>query len=222
MSPKRSFQEIEIKLPVADLAALRGTLRRLRARQICPRTHECNTLYDTPGHGLRRRGQLIRIRTEHAATGSQATRSQGNDRAILTYKAPARFRKGAANSGTRVVRRRGFKVKEEYESVVTGSDQLARILRGLGLFPSFQYEKYRTTYLLPGTKGVKIELDETPIGNFVELEGSPSSIDRAACLLGYLPLNYIRDTYGALYLADCKRRGHKPGHMLFPKAKKLR
>ena len=219
MSGKRSFQEIEIKLPVADLATLRGGLKRLRAQEISPRTHELNTLYDTPGQNLRQRGRLIRIRTEKvAATVKRETwpRELG---AVLTYKGPARsqLRGRAATRGSR-----RFKIKEEAEVRVDQADQIDRILGGLGLHPTFHYEKYRTTYVLPGVKGVKIELDQTPIGNYVELEGSPSSIDRAAHLLGYGPADYIRDTYGALYLADCRRRGRKPGHMLFPKAKKLR
>ena len=54
-------EEIEIKLRVQDIAALRSRLKRLRAREITPRTHESNTLYDTPRQDLRRRGQLIRI-----------------------------------------------------------------------------------------------------------------------------------------------------------------
>jgi len=41
----------------------------------------------------------------------------------------------------------------------------------------FRYEKYRTTFRLPDSNawanGLLIELDETPIGTFVELEGPP-------------------------------------------------
>ena len=96
------------------------------------------------------------------------------------------------------------------------------ILRGLGLFPQFRYEKYRTTYILPRIGSLKIELDETPVGNFLELEGSPSSIDRAASALGYAPSDYIKSTYGSLYLAECRLCVRKPGDMLFQKGKKLR
>jgi len=52
----------------------------------------------------------------------------------------------------------------------------------------FRYEKYRTTFRLPDSNawanGLLIELDETPIGTFVELEGPAAAIDRAAEELG--------------------------------------
>jgi adenylate cyclase class 2 len=90
------------------------------------------------------------------------------------------------------------------------------------LNPSFRYEKFRTTYALPGIPGLKIELDETPVGTYLELEGPPAGIDRAARLLGYTRSDYMKETYGSLYLADCRRRNQKPGNMLFPITKKLR
>jgi len=213
------FREIEIKLRVSDLHEIRNTLRRVRAREISPRTHELNTLYDTPAQDLRRLGRLIRIRVEHITGGSKRKQVQGP--AVLTYKAPVRPSKEGKRA-TAAASRSRFKVKEEAEVSVTGASEMDRILRGLGLHPTFRYEKYRTTYLLPGIKNLKIELDETPVGDYLELEGSPASIDRAALRLGYAPSDYIQATYGALYLADCRRRGRKPGHMLFPNAKKLR
>jgi adenylate cyclase, class 2 len=213
------FREIEIKLRVSNLREIHKTLKRVRAREISPRTHERNTLYDTSAQDLRRRGRLIRIRVEHATGNSQTKQAQG--RAVLTYKAPVRPSKAGKRAAGPAPRSR-FKVKEEAEVSVTGADQMDRILRGLGLRPTFRYEKYRTTYLLPAIKDLKIELDETPVGDYLELEGSPASIDRAASRLGYAPSDYIQATYGALYLAHCRRRGRKPGHMRFANARKLR
>lgn len=217
MAPANHVHEIEIKLQVPNLGALRRTLKRLRARVISLRIHESNALYDTPDEDLRRRGQLIRIRTEQPAANSRMKRPKtknGGNAAILTYKGPiASPRKGTPWADLRA----RFKVREEAEVAVTGSGELDRILHALGLRPMFRYEKFRTTYALPRLKGVKIEVDETPMGNYLELEGSPSGIDRAASVLGYTPSDYIKATYGALYLADCRRRGRKPGDMLFPK-----
>jgi adenylate cyclase class IV len=99
---------------------------------------------------------------------------------------------------------------------------LARILSALGYLPVFRYEKFRTTYALPGISALKIELDETPMGTYLELEGSVAGIDRAACHLGYSRREYITGSYGALYLASCRRQGRKPGDMLFPPTKKMR
>jgi hypothetical protein len=54
------------------------------------------------------------------------------------------------------------------------------------------------------------------------LEGTVAAIDRAARLLGYGSKDYSKETYGSLYLAECRRLGQKPGNMLFPPTKKLR
>jgi hypothetical protein len=69
---------------------------------------------------------------------------------------------------------------------------------------------------------VKVEFDETPVGLFLELEGNADAIDRAAVRLGYSSADYLTSTYGAIYLADCRRRGRKPSNMLFPPTKKSR
>ena len=82
-------EEIEIKLRVPDVAALRSRLKHLRAREISPRTYESNTLYDTPRQDLRRRGQLIRIRIEQPASSFGKRRPNENAAAILTYKGPS-------------------------------------------------------------------------------------------------------------------------------------
>jgi adenylate cyclase, class 2 len=214
-------EEIEIKLRVPDVAALRSRLKHLRAREITPRTYESNTLYDTPRHDLRRRRQLIRIRIEQPASSFGKRRSKENAAALLTYKGPSSIR-DAIEPGRNSNTRSHFKIKEEAEVSVTGAGELARILGALGLHPVFRYEKFRTTYALPGVRGLKIELDETPVGTYLELEGPVAGIDRGARLLGYARNDYMTETYGSLNLAACRRRGRRPGDMLFPTTKKLR
>ena len=61
-------------------------------------------------------------------------------------------------------------------------------------------------------------LDETPIGMFMELEGTPTWIDRTARKLGFGQPDYITASYGRLYLDWCREHGVKPGNMVFPKA----
>lgn len=219
----RPHQEIEIKLRVSDLSSLRAVLRRVRAREIAPRTHESNTLFDTSGSDLRRRGRLIRIRIEREAPvpGWRRGKRRLTDPsiAILTYKGPPIRTNKPENSS----RPRGlYKIREEAEVKVMRADEMAAILGALGLRPTFSYEKYRTTYALPALHGLKLELDETPVGIFLELEGSPRAIDRAARLLGYGRQDYLTESYGALYLAACRRSGRKPTNMLFPPTKKSR
>src|SRR5258706_561472 len=115
-----------------------------------------------------------------------------------------------------------MKSNQEIETEISDAEQMRRILSALSLRPSFRYEKFRTTYVLKDLHNLKIELDETPIGTFLELEGSPSAINRAAKLLGYIPSQYITQTYGALYIADSRRHGLKPANMLFSLTKKTR
>jgi adenylate cyclase class 2 len=197
-------QETEIKLRVTDIRALRRRLKQLRAQMIIPRTFESNTLYDTTNKRLARKDQLIRVRAEGPCPSRKRTKSIRPTAFLLTFKGPMH---------TPDTRKR-YKIREEVEVNVSG-DGIIRILTALDLRPIFRYEKFRTTYVLPGIRNLKIEFDETPIGHFLELEGPPSAIDRAAGLLGYGREEYLTATYGGLYLADCRRRGQKPGNLLF-------
>ena len=117
-----------------------------------------------------------------------------------------------------------YKVREETEVEVLEGGNLTRIFEGLGMSGWFRYEKYRTTFRLPASKtwanGLLIELDETPIGTFVELEGPASAIDRAAEELGFAKHDYVLKNYLRLYMEDCRRKGEQPRHMVFPNRKK--
>jgi adenylate cyclase class 2 len=221
MSKSTHREEIEIKLRVPNLDALNLRLKKLRAKKISPRTHESNTLYDTASQRLRRRGQLIRVRTERPAGSHEEQHSTKKLAAILTYKGPTHSTRAASNRPSNKIRSH-FKIKNEAEVRVAEASELSTILRALGLRPAFRYEKFRTTYALCGLSQLKVELDETPVGTYLELEGPVTSIDRGARLLGYSREDYLKDSYGSLYLAECKRSGHKPGNMLFPPTKKLR
>jgi adenylate cyclase class 2 len=220
-SPRK--HEIEIKLCVKDVSALRHRLKQLRARVVFPRTHESNTLYDTPKKDLTRRGQLIRIRIEQPSFDRNRKVRSRPTNAILTYKGPPQSARTAIDKSSGCglhleparIQSGRYKIREEIEIAVSDGEQMRRILVALGLRPLFVYEKFRTTYVLPGVRGLKIELDETPIGTFLELEGAPPAIDRVAGRLGYTRADYVTQTYGALYIADCRRRGRKPANMLF-------
>src|SRR5579862_4447640 len=90
--------------------------------------------------------------------------------------------------------------------LLLGPDYLTA-LKALGFRPGFRYEKYRTSFRL---NSLHIDLDETPIGTFLELEGSHAAINRTARTLGFRPRDYLRSTYWTLYAADCRRRHRKP------------
>jgi adenylate cyclase class 2 len=211
--------EIEIKLRIIEPDVVRRRLRQLGAKRVVPRTFESNTLFDTPRNALKRKGQLIRVRIQRTADRTAEVPVNGATQAIVTYKGPARgpiSNKGKHNPRKPTGR---FKIKEEAEVSVDNAHRMTRILSALGLRPVFHYEKFRTTYSLPGVPNVKVEVDETPIGSFLELEGTASAIDRAARTLGFSKRDYISKTYGALYIADCRRRGVKSTGLLFPPTK---
>lgn len=222
MVASKAHLETEIKLRVTDVPALRRRLKQIRARVVTPRTYESNALYDTPKKDLARRGQLIRIRTVQLISPSARKIRTLPTKVLLTYKGPPPKSGMTIRQATDEPRSKSrYKVREEIEIVISDGEQMRRILGALGLCPLFRYEKFRTTYTIPTIRHLKIEVDETPIGTFVELEGSPPSIDRVAKLLGYGHSDYITQTYGALYIAHSRLHGHKPTNMLFPPTKKL-
>jgi len=123
---------------------------------------------------------------------------------VLTFKQPMVQRQA---SGRKLHLMGYTRSREEIEVEVAEAGNLTRIFEGLGMSGWFRYEKYRTTFRMPDSKawasGLLIELDETPIGNFVELEGPAAAIDRAAEELGfsrrdYVLTNYLRFVHGRL------------------------
>jgi adenylate cyclase class 2 len=91
----------------------------------------------------------------------------------------------------------------ETETEVANGDALATVFLSLGLVAAFRYEKWRTEW----TDGEgHCVVDETPIGDFAELEGSAEWIDRAALRLGIDPSQYITLSYGRLF--DLWRQQH--------------
>jgi adenylate cyclase, class 2 len=203
-------REIEVKLRVERVDEMLSRISRLGAARE-GRVLERNTLYDTPQADFRRLGRLLRIRIETPAP-SGAIRG-GRPGAVVTAKAPvpALGRKRQASR---------YKEKLEREVEIRKPREFRAALRAMGLRPSFRYEKYRATFRLRGLAGLHLCLDETPAGTFLELEGSPREIERAAQALGFAPRDYIRGSYWDVYAADCRRRGVKPRNMVFD-AKKI-
>jgi adenylate cyclase class 2 len=200
-----SKREIELKLRVDDLAGILGRLRKLAAVSR-GRVHEQNTLFDTPDSGFRRSGRLLRLRQQTPAPGNHVR--GGPTSAILTAKAPPL---PGPRSSTRA-KKRLYKEVQENEEHIKDPRRLSQALKGLGFRPGFRYEKYRTSFHL---HSLHLDFDETPVGTFLELEGTPTAINRTARALGFSPKDYIRSTYWTLYAGDCRRQHRKPQNMLF-------
>lgn len=178
-------KEVEIKFRIADLKALTRELKRARFHLDTPSTYEMNSLYDVAGQKLRRRGELFRLRRY----GSIWT---------LTHKS-----KDLAGR---------HKVRTELETKVENGAQMDAILRALGYSATFRYEKYRAEW--SDGKG-HVVVDETPIGNFGEIEGPARWIDRTAKLLGIERPDYVTDSYVGLFFAWKKKTRSGAKEMTF-------
>jgi adenylate cyclase class 2 len=131
------------------------------------------------------------------------------DGSWLTFKGPPR------QEGT-------FKVREELETALLDGRIVLRILEQIGMEAWFRYQKYREEYVVQCLKEprgkVHVALDETPIGNYVELEGPEDNIRSVASALGFDESEFLRDSYYALYLKFCRQFNVQPGYMIFPAA----
>jgi adenylate cyclase class 2 len=177
--------EVEIKFRIENLTSLTRALKRAGFKQITRSTHEMNSLYDLPGQELRQRGELLRLR-------------KYGEKWVLTHKS-----KGTAGR---------HKVRIELETHVENGQQMDQILRALGFAPTFRYEKYRAEW--SDGRG-HVVLDETPIGNFGEIEGPSRWIDRTARALGIPASNYITQTYALLFFDWKRRTRSKAAEMTF-------
>ena len=209
-------RETEIKLRVKDVRALRRVLPKLGARAVPGkggRVHELNVIFDTPGKKLAKQKQLLRIRRETPEASKESPSAKEAAQVRVTFKCPVKGRE----------LRGRHKVREEMETRVENGNVLTQIFDRLGYRPWLRYEKFRTTLALPKRKrwaqGLLIELDETPMGTFVELEGPPRAIDRVARKLGYSKRDYIVANYLELHREECRQRGQPPGDMVFRKGK---
>jgi adenylate cyclase class 2 len=165
--------ETEIKFRVDDPAGLTERLVAAGFQVQTPRSFESNVLYDTPDRRLRARTEILRIRQYAGHT-------------VLTHK---RLPDAGPGEDT-------HKHRIETETGVADGAALVQVFLSLGLQPAFEYEKWRTEWREGEGHCV---VDETPIGNFAELEGPADWIDRAAAKLAVNPSQYITLSYGRLF-----------------------
>jgi adenylate cyclase, class 2 len=208
---KKSNTEIEVKLRIGDRRGFLRQLTRLKAKLTRDRVHEMNTLYDTGDGQLARQGQMLRLRVERpagrepsAGGGRKFAKGRPANAGVLTFKGPVN---GAAAS-----KQGRYKIREEHELRISNPEEMPKIFQALGLRPWFRYEKFRSTFSLLGMTHLKLTLDETPIGLFVELEGERGEIDRAARMLGFARSDYINKSYGALFVEERGQAGPASGN----------
>ena len=168
--------EHELKIPVAELAPVRLRLEEAGARRLHPRLREANTLLDDADRSLATAESVLRVR-------------RVGDRSVLTFKGPASYR-GAV------------KGRREIELEVTSSELVLELLSALGYTPGMRYEKERESWTLGS---VRVDLDRTPMGDFVELEGPPHDLEAAAATVGLDPKSAVPGSYPSLWQEHRRR-----------------
>ncbi len=177
--------EREIKLRFDTPDDARAAVARTGATPLRGRRLQEDTLLDADDESLRRLRSVLRVRNE-------------GQRSLVTFKGPPQ-------PGP-------VKIREELETVVGDGDLMAQILERLGLHVWFRYQKYREEFAL---NDVVVAIDETPVGTFIEVEGTESGIAAAAHALGKGPADYILDSYHRLFLANRERLGFGGHDMVF-------
>ncbi len=186
MSRTGQHIEREVKFWVRDLPRVRQRLEALGARLVQPRVHERNLRFDTPDRALTRQRRVLRLRQDRRAT--------------LTYKGP-----GDAHAAVAT--------REEIEVPVGDFAAARRLLEALGYRVVLEYEKYRAVY---AWREALVMLDETPLGDFVEVEGpSEAAIRAVAADLGLTWEHRLTASYAALFDRLRARLHPRPAHLTF-------
>lgn len=139
--------EIEAKMKVDDLAAIRRRLKQQGAQRI-RQVVETNTFFDRPDRGLRSSDRGLRVRR-------MLNVDSASESAVMTFKGP---------------RQPGpLKSREELEITVDDPQTAILLLERLGFQTTLAFEKRRESWTL---QNCQVELDELPyLGSFVEIEG---------------------------------------------------
>lgn len=177
--------EREIKLRFDSADAARRAVLSIGARPLRPRRLQSDAVLDRDSGELRSSGCALRVRIE-------------GDRAFLTFK-------GTPQPSA-------MKLREELETSVGDGTLAIGIFERLGYRVSFRYEKFREEF---GLDDAVVAIDDTPIGTFVEIEGSAIAIETAAAALGRVPADYVTLSYRSLFVQYCSERGLERHDMLF-------
>lgn len=180
--------EREVKLRFADAVVARARVVATGAAVVRARRLQSDALFDTADGQLLARSCALRLRRD-------------GERFLITFKGPPQ-------PGP-------MKLREEHETPVGDGAVAQAILQGLGYAIRFRYEKYREEFALADAL---IAIDETPMGVFVEIEGSAGRIGEAAAALGCSAAEYITDSYRTLFAIHRQALGLPMADMVFPAA----
>jgi predicted adenylyl cyclase CyaB len=179
--------ERELKFAQVDHEALRARLLELEAERVAPPSDEHNWILDRQGE-LALAASVLRVR-------------QDGRGALITFKGPAAF-EGAA------------KVRRELELRIEDAAPALEMFAALGYGVVRRYEKIREEWRL-GSESIC--LDHTPIGDFVEFEGTKAEAVAKRC--GFDPAQAVGKSYLMLYADWVAAHPEAPGDMVFRQGK---
>lgn len=176
--------EIEAKMKVADLTAVRGKLSAAGAKRVGAYL-ERNTFFDRDDRSMLAADQGLRVRlTVDTETGAKVC--------TVTHKGP---------------RRHGpLKSREETELTADSDETAITLLGNLGFARVLSFEKRRESWAVGGCK---VELDEIPhLGTFVEVEGpSEAAVMKVRDALKLSDRPIVRASYIAMLITHLQEQG---------------
>ena len=101
---------------------------------------------------------------------------------------------------------------ESITAAVGDGGLLLHVFEELGFQVWFRYEKYREEF---AHEDVTVAIDETPVGVFVEIEGTERGISAMAAAMGRGPSDYILDSYRSLFVQRRDAFGLTGNDMVF-------
>ncbi len=176
--------ERELKFACDDLEAVRERLADLGAERQAAAAFEDNLVFDRGGE-IEKSGSVLRLRSDRRG-------------ARLTVKGPARFEEGV-------------KLRDEREISVSDAAEAQSLLEMLGYGVVQRYQKMREEWQLGG---VVAALDHTPIGDFVEFEGSKAAKVAERCSFEVEAAE--QRSYIHIYADHLREHPDAPPQMVFP------
>ena len=177
--------EREVKLRFSSVDEARAAVLSTGAVPLLGRRLQEDSLFDTPDDQLHGKRSALRLRREN-----------GSSR--ITFKGP--------------VQADEMKLREELETIIGDGDVVRRVFEELGLRVWFRCEKYREEF---SHQDVIVAIDETPVGVFVEIEGTEPGISEMTRLLGRTPADYILNSYYSLFQQHRNQTGSTDRDMVF-------
>lgn len=161
--------EQEVKLKFASHEAARQAVITAGGRLVRSERAQEDRFLDTTDDRLSNSRCALRIRREPHQT-------------TITFKGP--IEDGPVKS------------REEVETSVADADIAETLLARLGFTEWWRHTKHREDYLIGD---VTVFIDRTPVGTFVEIEGTLETIAATTRALGREPREYILDSYRTLF-----------------------